>query len=406
MPDPLRQRRSEVRIVHLTWEYPPVVHGGLGRYVDAVSRAQAAAGHDVLVIAPADDLTDAQAHPAAAREVHDGVRVERVRLRGHAEPSADLLTAMSVLQSRMASAATDVAEVDVVHAHDWMVADAGRAIAAGARRPLVLTLHATEHGRRFGRLDDALHRRVHEAERRAVATADRVVVCSPAMRHEAVAHGARPDRVHVVPAGVDAERWQVGAADRDHARERWAGAAQHLVVAAGRLEWEKGFSTLLRAVPAVLQRQPSTQVVIAGQGSYEPVLRRLADELGVTPHLTLPGRLGSRELAALLGAADAVVVPSRYEPFGLVALEAQAAGAPVVVTRTGGLGDLVVDGRTGRVVAPGDVDRLAQVLVELGADDALRDRLRRAGQAHARTRTWQDVARRLERVYAGALTGR
>jgi glycosyltransferase involved in cell wall biosynthesis len=92
-------------------------------------------------------------------------------------------------------------------------------------------------------------------------------------------------------------------------------------------------------------------------------------------------------------------VPSRYEPFGLVALEAQAACAVVVVTRTGGPAESVQDGVTGRVVEPGDVDRLAQVLLELGADPQLRERLQRAGQAHARLRTWADVARRLREVY-------
>jgi glycogen synthase len=384
-----------VRILHLTWEYPPVVHGGLGRYVDAVSQAQAAAGDDVRVLAPADDLTDPHAAPAALHELRADVSIVRVRLAN----GPDLIHTMTELQRRMASAATEFVGVDVVHAHDWMVAEAARVVADVAACPLVLTVHATEYGRRFGRLDDELHQRVHAAERQGIALADRVVVSSQAMRDEVLAHGAVAGLVDVVPAGVDGGRWHVEDRTRRVARGRWGGGAEHLVVAAGRLEWEKGFSTLLRALPVVLGRQPSTRVVIAGQGSYEPVLRRLADDLGVAPALELPGRLGTAELAALFAAADTVVVPSRYEPFGLVALEAQAAGTVAVVTRTGGLAESVQDGVTGRVIEPGDVDRLAQVLLELGADPPLRERLQRAGQAHARLRTWADVARRLREVY-------
>jgi glycogen(starch) synthase len=267
--------------------------------------------------------------------------------------------------------------------------------------PLVLTLHATEHGRRFGRLDEPVHRAVHAAERAAVASADRVVVCSTAMREEAVAHGARSGAVHVVPGGVDLDRWQVEPAVVAAARRRWTAGADHLVVAAGRLEWEKGFSTLLRASTALLARQPATRVVLAGEGSYEQPLIALASELGVADRLVLPGKLGTTELAALFVAADVVVVPSRYEPFGLVALEAQAAGAPVVVTRTGGLADLVDDGVTGRVIDPGDVDRLSEVLDQLLGDPLLRQRLADAGRMSASARGWPSVAATLLEVYRG-----
>lgn len=387
------------RVLHVTSEYPPVVHGGLGRHVEGLTRAQAADGASVHVLAPADDLVGRSRAAAPALAWWAGVEVRRVPSGPTASGVAHLVEAANALQRAMVEAADHVPAVDVVHAHDWMTADASRAIATARGVPLVLTLHATEHGRRCGRLDEPVPRAVHAAERRAVSAADRVVVCSAAMRDEALAHGAHSADVHVVPGGVDLDAWRVDALAAAEARRRWAPSDDHLVVAAGRLEWEKGFSTLLRALPALVAAQPSTRVVLAGTGSYAPVLGELARQLGVQHRVVWPGRLGTSELAALFAAADTVVVPSRYEPFGLVAAEAQATGAAVVVTRTGGLAELVDDGVTGRVVDPGDVDRLAQVLAELLADPAARRRLGDAARAVSAGRGWPVVAAALRAVY-------
>lgn len=387
-----------MRVLHVTSEFPPVVYGGLGRHVDGLARAQAAAGLGVQVLAPADDVLDARLPTPPQRELSHGVAVHRVRT-PPARAGDDLVEEAAAVQRRMVVCAEAVADVEVVHAHDWMTAEAGRAIASARGVPLVLTLHATEHGRRFGRLDEPVHRAVHAAERSAVACADQVVVCSTAMRAEALAHGARADAVHVVPGGVDVDRWRVEPSVAAAARRRWLDGADHLVVAAGRLEWEKGFSTLLRALPGLGRTGRAARVVVAGRGSYQPVLTRLASELGVDRGITWPGRLGTHDLAALFAAADVVVVPSRYEPFGLVALEAQAAGAPVVVTRTGGLADLVTDGVTGRVIEPGDVDRLAEVLRALVGDPARGRRLAEAGRTASVARDWPSVAASLLDVY-------
>jgi glycogen(starch) synthase len=192
-----------------------------------------------------------------------------------------------------------------------------RRIARSRDVPLVATLHATEWGRHAGRLDTDLSRHVHAAERSLATGADRLVVCSAAMAAEVRTQ-----------FGVDATvvRNGVIAAPAPGA-EPSAGSAP-VLVAAGRLEWEKGFSTLLRALPAVLDAHPRTRLVLAGRGSYEPTLRALAESLHVAPAVDFVGWLDAAALARTFGAATAVVVPSRYEPSGLVALEAIAARAP------------------------------------------------------------------------------
>jgi glycogen(starch) synthase len=405
-----------MRVWHLAWEYPPLVHGGLGRHVDALVAAQRTAGLDVGVLTCRDDVTGAAVALPPPHEVvgragdRGGLAVVRVGLgRGWTDVVVDATAWQEALVDAVAAGPDGVGGRGLgagrlLHAHDWMVADAAARLSRTLGVPWVLTVHATEHGRRMGRLDEPVHRAVDAAERRAVAAADRVIVCSRAMRAEVTdVLGADPSSVVVVPGGVDPEAWSPSQAALAAARRRWRARPGPLVVAAGRLEWEKGFSTLVRALPAVLARHPAVRTVLAGTGSYRATLERLAHSLGLQDAngeaVELPGRLDQPALAQLLAVADVVVVPSRYEPFGLVALEAMAAGTCVVATRTGGLAETVADGVTGRVVDMGDVDGLAATLVELLADHATRDALALAGRDAARQRGWSRVAEGTLEVY-------
>lgn len=402
-----------MRVWHLAWEYPPLVHGGLGRHVEALTEAQREAGLDVGVLTCRDDVTGATApmppaHELAGPRTGGGLEVVRV---GLGRAWTDVVTDAAAWQDALVE--TSLADASggtpqILHAHDWMVADAAARLARALGVPWVLTVHATEHGRRQGRLDQPMHRAVHAAERRAVAGADRVIVCSRAMRAEVTDRlGADPSSVLVVPGAVDAAAWSPTDDALGDARRRWRSHDGPLVAAAGRLEWEKGFTTLLRALPAVRARHPWLRTVVAGTGSYRPTLVALVTSLGLATGpggpVHLPGRLDQPELAALMAVADVVVVPSRYEPFGLVALEAMAAGTCVVVTATGGLAEQVEDDVTGRVTGVGDVDGLAATLVDLLADRELRHRLAQAGREAARQHPWSVVAERTLAVYRSLL---
>jgi glycogen(starch) synthase len=172
-----------------------------------------------------------------------------------------------------------------------------------------------------------------------------------------------------------------------------------LVAAAGRIEWEKGFSTLVRAMPGLREAGGDVHVVLAGRGSEVPRLTALAAELGVADALHLPGWLTRRDLAALYAAADAVVVPSRYEPSGLVVREAQAAGASVVASRVGGIPETVTHGETGLLMDVGDVHGLRDAVLRLAADPAGARAMGRAAAAAVRGRTWADAATATGEVY-------
>jgi glycogen(starch) synthase len=405
------------RVLHVVWEYPPVIYGGLARHAEELARAQRRAGWEVCVLTAAEDVTNPGRRVPPGIRLRRDVRVLRVRRPAPRVPWTDLLGAADQLDHALAEAALAQFATPgsvlpaIVHAHDWIGARAARTVARRIGAKLVLTVHATEYGRRQGsigpELDGGRPAAVHERECEAVAAADALIVCSTAMRAEVCqALGANPADVHVVPNAVDAAAWRAGPAAVRAARQHWLGpAAGPLIAAAGRIEWDKGFSTVVRALPSLRRVHPQLRLVLAGRGSDTARLIALADELEVRDLLTLPGWLAGRDLAALYAAADVLVVPSRYEPSGLVAREAQAAGATVVSTRVGGLAEAVIDGVSGLLIDVGDVDGLHDTVSLLVSQPARARRLAQAGATAVRTLTWADVADRTTQVYAGRAPG-
>lgn len=347
-----------MRILHVSWEYPPVVYGGLGRHVHALAQEQAQQGHDVWVLT--------QLPPGASRrEEVNSVKVARVRPpepQVPREPQA-LVDWVRGLDEAMAHRATElVAEVNpqIIHAHDWVVTAAARAARSANRTPLVSTIHATEAGRHQGWISGAISTEIHTAEYRLAQLSQRIITCSTKMAADvSKLFGVPRTDIDVIPNGIDASTWRVDPDDVQAARQRWAPSGQ-LVVFVGRLEWEKGIHTLIEALARTTT--PGLHAVIAGTGTYEAELMRLATPLVEEERITFTGWLPQAELQGLQAAADVIVVPSLYEPFGLVALEAGALGIPVVVADTGGLGDIVDHGRAGYLFPAGDSAALAQAL--------------------------------------------
>jgi glycogen synthase len=213
-----------------------------------------------------------------------------------------------------------------------------------------------------------------------------------------------PGAAVVVPNAIDAQRWRPAGRARAAARARYAGNGP-LLVYAGRLVHEKGVQTLLRAVRPLRESHPGLRLVIAGTGYHEPALRALARRLRIARAVEFVGFLDEPELGALIGAADAVVVPSFYEPFGIVALEAAAAGAPLVVAETGGLADLAAAGVAAASFPAGAVDALAAAVGKVLVDPvAARRTAARATRTVRRTYTWRTVAERTVAVYDTAVS--
>jgi glycogen(starch) synthase len=382
----------------LSWEYPPLVVGGLGRHVEALARELAQQGHDVRVVTRGSEAE-------GRTETREGVRI----VRAAADPIAIDFTTESLLawsqaaEHAMLRAALPMTRrwrPHVVHAHDWLVAQSAVTLARATGAPLVATLHATEAGRHLGWLPAPLNLAIHSVERWLAHQAAAVITCTTTMHHE-VTSTLEVDaaRVHIVPNGIDASRWSATARAKAAARSQYVTDGP-LLVYAGRLVHEKGVQTLLRAVRPLRETHPGLRLVVAGTGPYEAALHAMTRRLRIVRAVEFLGFVPETRLPALLGAADAVVVPSLYEPFGIVALEAACSGAPLVVAETGGLRDLAADGVAIASFPATDATALATAVGKVLVDPAAARRgVDRATRRVRRDYTWHSVAEHTAEVY-------
>jgi glycogen(starch) synthase len=265
----------------------------------------------------------------------------------------------------------------------------------------VTTIHATEHGRHQGWVDKHPQSYIHGVERWITNRSDRVIACSYYMREQiADIFGVEGERVSVIPNGIDPRDLQPqDPAELRRLRLGFADPDQKLVLLVGRLVYEKGFQLALEAMPGVIERVPGTRFLVAGSGTHETELRRQAEGLGLMEHGTFLGWIGDDVLHSLYPIADICVVPSIYEPFGLVALEAMASGCPCLVADTGGLREVVPHEEAGLRFRARDPEALTEMAVRVLGDEQLGERLVSEGLEHIRRFDWADIAEQTVGVY-------
>jgi glycogen synthase len=387
-----------MRILVLSWEYPPVVEGGLARAVRKLCEQLVAEGAEVHVITRGGGRLPAE-------EDRHGVTVHRVREptypRGDVEAFVRWVDRMNADMHERGGELFERFDFDLVHSHDWLVAGAAEPLARRHGCPWVVTVHATEFGRHQGWVDKYPQSHIHGVEAAMVRSADVVIACSNYMRgHIASAFGISPRRVTVIPNGIDPADLQPAETDLGDLRARYAPPGERLVLLVGRLVYEKGFHLALDALAGAVRRLGDVRFVVAGTGTAEAELKKQARKLGLTRHGSFLGWVGDDMLHSLYRVSDVCIVPSIYEPFGLVALEAMASGCPCIVADTGGLREVVPGGRrVGLRFRARDPRSLARVMETLLTDDALRDRLVAEAREHVLRFDWADVARQTADVY-------
>ena len=384
------------RVLILSWEYPPIVEGGLARHVRKLSEELVRQGTEVHVL-----TRGGHEHPA--EEDRNGVRVHRVAEPPFPKNDLDAFVKwVEAMNRHMRQAGAAIGErfdFDLVHGHDWLVAKAAKALAARLSVPYLTTIHATEYGRHQGWVDKHPQSYIHGVERWMARRADGVIVCSHYMRgHVADVYGIRESRVQVIPNGIDPMDL-VPVGDLATLRARFAGPDERLILLVGRLVYEKGFQLALDALPGLIRRLGNVRFLVAGSGTHEAELKRQARRLGLMRHGTFVGWIGDDVLHSLYRIADLTVVPSLYEPFGLVALEAMASGCPCIVADTGGLREVVPNHDVGLRFRSKDPKSLATMVERVLTDDGLRDRLTTEASEHVLRFDWVDVARRTREVY-------
>jgi glycogen(starch) synthase len=397
-----------MRVLLVSWEYPPVIEGGLGRHVRKLSEQLVRDGLEVHVLTRGGGRlpTEADQH---------GVIVHRVRERPFPkDPSAFVrwVEAMNRHMHALAAELCDRFEFDLVHSHDWLVAGAAERTSREIDRPWLVTVHATEYGRHQGWVQNHPQSHIHAAERAMVRRADHVITCSRYMRvHVANVFGVRPSKITAIPNGIDPRDLEPVSDDLPALRSRYADPDELLVLLVGRLVYEKGFHLALDALAPLVRRMRGVRFVVAGTGTAEAELKHQASTLGLAGHGAFLGWIGDDMLHSLYRVSDLCIVPSIYEPFGLVALEAMASGCLCVVADTGGLREVVpVEGTVGLRFPSRDAGALRGVLERVLTDDAERAQLVAEGREHVLRFDWAEVARRTTEVYealaeAGAGTG-
>jgi glycogen(starch) synthase len=385
------------RVLILSWEYPPVIEGGLARHVRKLAEELVRQGVTV------DVLTRSSGEHVTAAEQCGGVHVHRVPEPGWPRDLNRFVAWVQHMNQDMLIAGEALAEehtYDLIHGHDWLVAHACAALADRLGAPYLTTIHATEHGRHQGWVQNEPQAHIHAVERWMAQRADSVIVCSHYMRgHAADIFDIDEARITVIPNGIDPRDLRP-VDDLQTLRQQFAAPEEQLVLLVGRLVYEKGFQLALDALPGVIERVGKVRFLVAGSGTHEAELKAQAQRLNLAEHGVFLGWIGDDALHSLYRIADLCVVPSIYEPFGLVALEAMASGCPCIVADTGGLREVVPSGeRVGLRFNGGDAAHLGVMIERLLVDQPLRDRLVAEASEHVLRFDWSDVAQRTRVVY-------
>jgi glycogen(starch) synthase len=386
------------RVLILSWEYPPLIEGGLARHVRKLSEALVELGIEVHVLTRGGE-------ESRAEESAGGVAIHRIREPTRPTDLGEFVAWVERMNSDMLAAGVELGDrldFDLVHGHDWLVANACDHLARRMSAPLVTTIHATEYGRHQGWVNDHPQSYIHGVERWITNRSQRVIACSAYMREQiADIFGVADSRITVIPNGIDPlDLPQPDPVELVRLRGEFAAPEERLVLLIGRLVYEKGFQLALEAMPRVIEAAPGTRFLVAGSGTHEEELKRQAEELGLMEHGTFLGWIGDDVLHTLYAIADLTVVPSIYEPFGLVALEAMASGCPCIVADTGGLREVVPHEEAGLRFAARDPEALAEVAIRVLSDPELEARLIAEAKEHVLRFDWGDVAVQTAAVYA------
>lgn len=385
-----------MRVLVLSWEYPPNIVGGLGRHVADLVPALVQQGVEVHVVTP---------RLAGGENVERSPGLTVYRVDPPASVAPDFYTGAWQTNQRLRAVAADLCQsqsIQLLHNHDWLTAFAANALKQNFKLPLLSTIHATERGRGRGVLVGDAQRAIHSIEWWLVYESWRVICCSLFMSNEVASYFQAPaDKIDIIPNGVSVEQWtQWDGVDLSNFRSMYALPEEKIVLYVGRVVQEKGLQVLIESVPAVLAEHPNAKFVIAGKGGLLEDLRHRAWELGVGHKVLFTGFIPDEDRDRLYKVADCAVFPSLYEPFGIVALEAMAARVPVVVSAVGGLQEVVQHAETGITVYPNNASSLAWgVNHTLARPDWAAQRAAKAYQVVLDDYNWTHIAQRTMQIY-------
>ncbi len=383
-----------MRIMMLTWEYPPRIVGGIARVVHDLSQVFANQGHEVHVITYKEGNTK-EFEKDGEVFVH---RIESYPINANTLIEWVMQFNFCVVE-KAAEVIKEYGKFDIVHAHDWLVAYSARAIKNSYNLPLVATIHATESGRNKG-IHDRNQGYVNDVEWLLTYEASNVICNSLYMKNEISNLFGKPyENIHVVPNGININKFDNQERDWDF-RRNYASDNEKIVFFAGRIVYEKGIQVLLDAAPKILQNYNDVKFVIAGRGPCLDDLRAQAERLGISNRVYFTGYLNDVQITKMYKAIDVAVFPSLYEPFGIVALEGMLAGAATVVSDAGGLNEIVSHRIDGMKSYAGNCNSLADSILEvLFNQDLCKQIAKNAHEKVVKEYNWDIIAKKTMAVY-------
>ena len=419
-----------MKVLMLGWEFPPFFAGGVGIVCHSMTRALAEAGAEITYVMPrgpegasgghvelliaGDPLRPGSENDAVPRIQVEEVAATLVPYAGLAPALADVSAGQPSGSSSAAAAASaslyganllseinrfadaavraaDGRDFDVIHAHDWTTFRAGLRLRQATGRPLLVHVHITEFDKSGGEGADPA---VYAIEREGMLGADLVVCVSEMTRDRCVSsYGVDPSRCRVVHNAADP------LPPSDHESPERLRELGKVVLFLGRVTRQKGPDLFLEAAARVLEQRSDVTFVVAGSGDMLGHVLWKSAELGIGPRVVFSEFVNREQASVLYDLADIFVMPSVSEPFGIVALEAMAAGVPTIVSKQSGVAEAIT---TAVELDHWDVDGIAGEILALLGDDARCRRMSEAGRSEALGYRWSDVAARVEALYCEA----
>ena len=387
-----------MKILMLTWEYPPRIVGGIARVVHDLSQKLVKDGNEVTVVTYKEgDVPEF--------ENDDGVKVYRVEnYMIHPNNFTDWIMQMNfTLTAKATQIIQENGPFDCIHAHDWLVTYSAKTLKDAFQIPIVATIHATESGRNSG-IHDETQRYINDTEWLLTYEATEVIVNSNYMKCELQRLFGLPfEKINVVPNGINLNNFSGVEKDYDF-RRQYAMDNEKIILYVGRLVYEKGIQNLISAMPKILQGYHDTKLVIAGKGGMFDELKAQSDSMGLGNKVYFTGYLNSKQVQKMYKCADIAVFPSTYEPFGIVALEAMLAGIPTVVSDVGGLNEIVEHGVDGMKSYAGNPNSIADSVLTLLYDHQLCDNISKNAKNKVKEQfNWNKIAQDTHFIYEKAI---
>ena len=355
-----------MKILMLTWEYPPRGVGGISKVVYDLSHKMVKEGNEVTVVTYKDGDNVKYYENDKGVEVY---RVDNYMIRPN-----NFIDWIMQLNFNMITKANEIinknGKFDVIHAHDWLVAYSAKSIKESYNIPLISTIHATESGRNSG-IHDETQRYINDSEWMLTYESSEVIVNSNYMKNEVQRLFGLPyDKINVIPNGVNLQLFSNVNVDYDF-RRQYAMDNEKIILYVGRLVYEKGIQNLIAAMPKILDRYHDSKLIICGRGGMIDELREQVKYLGIDNKVYFAGYCDSKKMQKMYKCADVAVFPSTYEPFGIVAIESMLSGTPTIVSDVGGLNEIVEHGVTGMKSYAGNANSIADSVLALLFDPKL-----------------------------------